>query len=372
MTKILYISNWKESSGWSTAARNYLLALHRAGANVVARNFNVLGNRAQLSQELLDIEAKSGYGADIVVQHVLPHFFVKHGGVKNVGFLAIETNSIKYSGWVNRINSCLDELYVFNSASVLIAKNSGVTIPVKYIPHTFDMVQYQGQFEPLKLPVLDNNFIFYCIQEFSRRKNLSAIIKAFNSEFRRNEPVSLLIKTHLPGSTNEHSQKFITNLITEIKKGLRIYPNDNNYHNEIIVTDHLSDQDILRLHASCDCFVLTSYGEAFAQTAFEAMAMGNAVVSNRIYGVTDYLKDENSYLVNNFETPCFGAIDTLNNLYTGHDTWNEVDILDLRKQMRKAYENETLRDKKIQEGINTSYEFDYQVIGQNLKEMLVG
>ena len=36
--KILYIAHYKESSGWSVAAKEHILALDNAGIDVVSRN----------------------------------------------------------------------------------------------------------------------------------------------------------------------------------------------------------------------------------------------------------------------------------------------------------------------------------------------
>jgi hypothetical protein len=44
---ILYIGHYKESSGWSQAAIDYILALDAAGENVVCRNITLTNDSVE-------------------------------------------------------------------------------------------------------------------------------------------------------------------------------------------------------------------------------------------------------------------------------------------------------------------------------------
>src|ERR1019366_4544938 len=52
-----------------------------------------------------------------------------------------------------------------------------------------------------------------------------------------------------------------------------------------------------RLYASADCFVLPTRGEGFGLPAIEAGACGLPVITTNYSGQTDFLTNDNSYLL---------------------------------------------------------------------------
>lgn len=345
-----------------------MLALDSVGVDVVPRALRL--NRAghEPPARLLELEAKSARGCDVVVQHLLPHDYTYNGRLAlNVAMYATETSDFRASCWADRINA-MDRAIVFNQQSATASRRSGVRVPIHVVPHATDVARFQRSYEPLDLlkgTRERGEFNFYFIGEFTRRKNLLALLKAFHSEFDPSEPVNLVIKTG--GATLEQVRGFSH----EVKKGLKLHGgNTDRYKEEIVAADRLTDEEMLRLHAGCDCFVMPSYGEAHCIPAFDAMAMGRTPIVTACTGFLEYVSDETGWLVDCREEPVFGVTDTFQDLFVGTESWASADVLHLRRCMREAYARPGLRQEKAARGIARAYDFSHEVVGSLLKRAL--
>ena len=97
------------------------------------------------------------------------------------------------------------------------------------------------------------------------------MIKAFHLEFHAVEPVSMVIKTNKYGLSPDECAGEVKSLCDQVKSDLKLYPSLDDYKEDLIITDFLSQEDLYRLHSGCDCFVMPSYGEAWCIPAFDAM-----------------------------------------------------------------------------------------------------
>lgn len=371
--KVLWVGNYQEASGWSQAGRDYILSLDAAGVNVVPRPLLITNSQGEVPERIKQLEQQSSQGCECVIQHTVPHLYDFNSRFKkNIGLYVTETSHFKRTTWASRIN-LMDEAWVCNYQQVQASKDSGVKIPIKVIPHATSIDRFQTKYETneyLKRQ-LRGNFTFYTIGEFSNRKNLTAILRAFHIEFHRNEPVSLVIKAHKSGMSPQQAYGAIANHCTAIKKGVKAYINPESYKTEIIITDRLTDKQILQLHATCDCFVQVSYGEGWSIPAFDAMAMGKTPIVSDSSGYKAYMTNSCGWMVPTHESPCFGIDDTFADMYTGYESVWAVDVSALRKAMREAYENRELREQKAVNGRNRAYEYSYARIGNIMKEALL-
>lgn len=360
--KILHISHSHEQSGWGDAIRNYQHAMINANLDVVSRPV-LLGPKIQLEPRLAELEQKSVAGCDIVIQHILPRYMSYNGNFKNIGMVILETKGIKNSTWINNIN-LLDEVWLPNSNSIL--DNNGINIPQYLVPHACNIDEYKIGYQ--RLPGIENVFNFYFVGEFSRRKNLAATLKAFHLEF-KHEPVNLILKLNKPGYTPSKLFNEVKQFCTKIKEGLKIHP--DNTISEIVITERLSRQDLLRLHRSCDCYVNSSYGEAWEQSCFDAMAMGNKILSSDNGGPKDYLKEyPYKYLIDGHLEPVFAAQDTVPELYTGQEQWFSIDVNYLRMLMRQMYEEKIDTTSQRDAGLICADNYSYTKIGNLIKDTL--
>ncbi len=359
--KILYISNYLEQSGYSEAARNYILALDSVGIDVVCRPLYLTGKTHEPNQKLKELQDKSLSGCTHVIQHTLPNYMSFNGNLRNIGLYASETDSFRDSVWASRLNT-MDEVWVINEQMKDAAIKSGVKRKISVVPHTLQIEKFQREYKLLKgLQKYkdEEKFIFYFIGEPTRRKNLAAILKAFHTEFDVSEPVELLIKT---SGQFEDAEKFCNDL----KAGLKL----NRTKDEIIVTEQLTDEEMMSLHAHCDCLVAPSYGEAWSIPAFEAMAHGRTPIVTGWGGPCDFLSNKEGWMVHYMLEPAFGMNDSFQDLYTGNELWASIDIPHLKECMRECYSNAGLRKEKSLNGIARAYDFSYENVGNLMKGIL--
>lgn len=378
---VLFLGVYLDETGWAKAAIDYILALDAAGVYVVPRPIKLNGARPILPDRLKELEGRSHDRVyDAVVQNILPPYFDYCGRIpRNIGLYCTETNRIDGYGWVPHIN-CMDDAWTYCDDSRQVSIDSGVTIPVHTVPTPADVAKYSRSYSPLSIrDKLRDSFIFYFIGEFQKRKNISALLRAFHTEFDVNEPVNLVIKTNVPGSTGTPYQdrEQVIFEINRVKEALKLYPSIEGYKQEVVLTGHYTDEEIMRLHASCDCFVCPSFGEAWNRPAFDSMALGKTPIVTGAGGFLQYLEVApdgsclQGWLVKSHKEPVFSMQNiSLPNMFTGRETWNAVDILDLMACMRAAYEDGPVRQGKSIGGRKRAHDFSYQKMGELMKEIL--
>jgi glycosyltransferase involved in cell wall biosynthesis len=351
---ILYIGPYREGSGWAEAAKRIILSLRETSHNVVIRPIRYNNHKVVLDDELLELESKSHLNYDIVIQNCLPHNFEYVGGTKNIGMWWSETNSYKVNQWANRIN-LLDRGIVFNDQMVDAARKSGVNIPLEtfIIPH-YDPGYYAKVYH-FNQPIIDTSkkYVFYNICEANRRKNIAALLIAFHTEFDPHEDVELVIKTDVD----------ISEICNKIKTELKLYCHNSYYKEEILISKRLPEAEICGLHQLADCIVSPSYAEGLCLPVYDALCFGNqAILPDTTWARELITSQAQVRMTPTREEPCFGMMTSFTDLYTGHDTWNSISIMDLRKRMRYAF----LEGKKK---IFPALKYSFKEAGKDLEEI---
>lgn len=367
MTKVLYIGNGNCSTGYGEAVRQMVLCMDSVGIDVVYRSLFLNSPRIELPERMKALEAKDDRNPDIVIQHTLPHFMEYNAGCgKNIGLFAYESSHFNNSLWPEKLN-CMDEIWAISNSQVKACESSGVKKPVKLVPHPCNVEKYQRNYEPMRFPQLQNKFVFYWVGEFNERKNLGAAIRAFHLEFDPDEPVEFLIKSGVPGKSNEESSNIINQYLKEIKENLKLYRNLNIYKKETLITQRLSEEDMMRLHKTGDSFICSSYGEAFCLPAADALGMGKPVIAHNL----DYIKHNYNGLVPQYNSvPVYGALQTFPDLLCGNENWDEVDIRSLKAHMRLMYQMKDKYAELSANAIDSVYDMSYEVVGQKIKGLL--
>lgn len=369
--KVLYVGAFRDGSGWSAAALDTLFALDAVGVDVVPRCIRLSQSNPPMPERYLHLESKDPRGADIVIQNILPFMMDYNGNFKrNIAYYFIETSNFISSNWAEFINT-LDEAWVPCAMNHASSIDSGVRVPIRVMPCACDIEKYAKHYNPLPLrDQLKDSFIFYLIGEGTRRKNIAAVVKAFHLEFDPSEPVELLIKTSMPGIKPDAVKARMIHDSQIIKEGLNLYSDPRHYKREMFLTERMSDEGIMRLHATGDCFVLPSYGEGWGVPIFDAMAMGKTPITTNWGAVKEYMSNGTGWLVPGHMEPVFGMQSVHGNLYTGHQDWCLVDVRGLQRAMREAYENSSLRMTKSLNGFDRACDFSYETVGKTMKRRL--
>lgn len=341
--KVLFIGHYKDgNSGWATAAKNYILAMDSVGIEVVPRCVRLNQMAApNVPDRILELEKRDAKGCDVVVQNVLPHFLEYHGEFrKNIAITFLESSNVIASNWHSNLQ-LMDDVIVSDIGSCRALHNSfgrGKRPGIFDLPIPIEVNRFiapHDDYEPLPIPELSDKCVFYYIGEFSRRKNLGCLIKAFNTAFSPNDNVALVLKVNKPGVGPQDLRANVLKFCEEVKNALKI----PRFFSEIVIADDLSEEQILRLHRTCDVFVSPSHGEAFCIPAIEAIGMGNRVVVTENTGPAKFVNFTNGCTVRATDEPCFGAIDTaFPFLLTGYEDWKEPSVNSLRESLRNEYQ----------------------------------
>jgi glycosyltransferase involved in cell wall biosynthesis len=372
--KVLFIGCYRDGTGYGHAAADYILALDAAGVDVACRPLKLNNHDYQPNQRILELENKVCRGPDIVIQHTLPHLMEYCGKIPtNLALFASETSHFRGSSWAAALNN-MDGVIVINEQMAGACRKSGVEGPILRVPHATDISRFEKSYEPLpELQPLktDGGFVFYTIGEMHRRKNLAALLKAYYLEFNQEDNVSLVVKTWKDGSSNQELDKHIRAFNEQIIKGLKIHGSqEDRFPSVVFLLDRLTEEGMMRLHASCDVFVQPSYGEAWSIPAFDAMAMGKTPIVTDCTGYQEYVDNDNGWLVTTHREPCFGMTETFADLYKGDEEWWSVDVPALRRAMREAYRDASLREEKAVCGLERAYDFSHQAVGDGFKRVL--
>jgi len=271
--KALFISHYNEGSGWSNCGIDLIKSMHRSGIDTVCRSIRLGAARPLADEEISTLESKSLSNIDVCIQHVLPHHFVKTNKFKkNIGYFVAESTNINSVSWFNNLE-LMDEIWVPNQTLQQSLVSSGFKKKIRVIPHAFDLSKYSKNYGKVDFGNNKHKFKFYFIGDLNDRKNIVSIIRSFHSEFHASEQVALVLKIKRHGTNPQDVQKYIGNLCRSIKEQMRLYPNINQYHKELVITEEIDNNHINMLHSSCDCFIGPTHGEGWFIPAFDACAL---------------------------------------------------------------------------------------------------
>jgi glycosyltransferase involved in cell wall biosynthesis len=366
--KSVYIAPFKDGTGYSKAAIEYIMALDSVGVDVVPRAIRMTPTDGPVPDRINELEKLDVDNVDVIIQHNLPDNFVYKNGALNVGIFAYETSGFPNTNWKAHLR-LMDKIIVsceHQKGAIVNTCGSKMADKVSVVPHALDTDKFDKTYEKLDFGLAKNTFKFYTISEFNRRKNLAALLAAYYSEFDASENVALVVKTHVGSRNGADGSNVVKNLIAEIKNGIRRFVSVSRYPRVIILTDYLDDEEINQIHTSCDVFVTASHGEAFCIPAFDALGFGKQVIAPNYSVFKDYPEFFN--LVDGVEAPVFGVVNAPPKLYTADELWFNPNIKDLAKTMRSLYDNKDSAVGDLKDVIKSM--FSRQAIGTRFKQVL--
>ena len=360
---VLYVGNYRDGTGYGQAAEDYILSLDSVGVNVVCKPLIFNNNKHIPHKRIIEIEKRSCANYDIVVQHTLPiHMQYDSRFSLNVALFSHETDSFVMSGWKEKINN-MDICVVSNNDNLKSCIKSDVKIPTYVVHQARDFSIYNKNYKKLEEIInntFSNDFIFYTIGEKTRRKNLTSLLKAYFLEFRENESVCLIVKT------DDSEEEDFFKYCKSIASGLNIV----NHPRVFLISKRLTDNDIFRLHSSCDAFVQCSYGEGWSIPAFDALGFGKTPIVTNCTGYKEYLDESVAWMVDCYKEPVFNTDRLDSGMMHGSEFWWTVDINELRKKMRECYSEQGQREERKEKSLDRAYEFCHEKIGENFLKVL--
>jgi glycosyltransferase involved in cell wall biosynthesis len=323
---IRYVS-WVGTSGYAVAAQGYLLSLLHAEAELgwtplfpndprtggwsqaesteaakqeIAALCTDEGNPTSYNgsavRELIDnVPADT---ADAAIIHIVPEAWSAHRRSEGltIGNTVWETDKLP-AHWPPLLNS-VDGIIVPCTMNREVMVSCGVTVPVHVVPHVaprFPTAPTSSECEAFRehLGIPRDHTVFYCIDLWDPRKAPYKTIAAFLDAFDGDDDVTLIVKTseYGPRSGAEAGYEPTDGLIAQLT-GARQRP-----ANIVTIRGDVPRRAIELLHAVGDCYVSLTHGEGWGIGSYEAVALGNPVVTTGWGGTLDYLGTDWPYLI---------------------------------------------------------------------------
>lgn len=280
----------------------------------------------------------------------------------SIGRTMFETDSLPLS-WTHILNE-MTEIWVPSEFNLETFANAGVKhTKIKVIPEPLDENIYNPHNVIHPYPLKESrSFKFLSVFDWSTRKGWEILLRAYFEEFKEDEDVSLILKVSKINEPNTNPYTKINELIKKL--GLKKVPH---FH---IIQDILSQEDIVRLYAACNCFVLPSRGEGWGRPYMEAMAMELPTIGTRWSGQQAFMKEDNSFLIN-----IEGLVPVDPNgmppHFHGH-CWAEPSIDHLKELMRYVYNHPAEAKQKGVEARRYLFpRFSRQTIGQQIYQQMI-
>jgi len=244
-----------------------------------------------------------------------------------IGRTMFETDRLP-EGWVDRLNK-MDLIWVPTSFARAVFEGGGVDAKrLRVVPEAVDT----ALFDPTKHAALDvmaadSRYKFLSVFKWEERKGWDILLRAFLAEFPSPDSgAALYIRTTAYHSDSEFEER----VATFARETLKMAP-DAPLSHIIILKDELPLQDLPRLYAGADCFVLASRGEGWGRPHIEAMAMGVPTMATNWSGNTEFMKEHNSFLI-----PIDGLVPVREGAFKGH-LWADPSVDGLRRLLRSVF-----------------------------------
>ena len=328
----------RDSSGYADEARHFLFALDMAGIEVAARELRwndkvttLPPARQRVLQRLLTRPAQVEKAVQVC--HILAPLFQRDPLARaNVGRTMFETDRLP-PAWVDACNQ-MDAVWVPSAFNVQTFTKAGVHPgKLRVVPGAIDLARYNPRCVPLRVTGA-RGFNFLSVFDWTLRKGWDTLLQAYVEEFRADEDVALILKTHSSlGCTGEQLMEFMTAYIADaLGRDLNRIP-------DIILQDtNVPDAQMPNLYRAADCYVMPSRGEGWGRPYMEAMAMGLPVIAVGWSGQTAFLNAANSLVLDYTlqEVPSEAWRETPT--YEGHK-WAEPSRPHLRQLLRRSFED---------------------------------
>jgi len=331
--RVIWQAPFFDRSGYADEARQFVLGLAGAGHPVRALPVHWSQSRVELPPDealtlarLTRVLDPVGDGPAVGVFHALPELYRPAVGAHlHVIRTMFETDRIP-EGWVGVLNRT-HRVWVPGSFNVETFAASGVDPErLAVIPSPIDGARFSRGVEPLEIPGR-RGFNFLSVLDFNLRKGWDILVRAFAETFGPDADVALILKVwSYRGLSPAEVRRRICELL-----GRDLPPNIILYFSDIPA------QEMPRLYAAADAFVLPTRGEGFCRPAAEAMATGRPVIVTGWGGHRDFATPETAFLVDYRLVPVPEKAVKEVALYRGH-RWAEPSAEHLKALMREVVE----------------------------------
>ena len=208
----------------------------------------------------------------------------------DVGVTAALETTFAPPEWVSKCNLMKHILVVSEHAKKNLKNTKdengvGISTPITVIPFghddTIDCIDIYSDMN------ITTEFNFLSVLQLAPRKNFDNMLRWFVEEFKDDETVGLVVKTHMQNNStlDRHATKNrIKALLDSVnsKRKCKIY----------FVHGNLTEQEMTSLYNPeyIDCYITATHGEGFGIPVFNAACSGIPIIATNWSGHLDFLK----------------------------------------------------------------------------------
>lgn len=320
MISVNYYGEVFSTSGYGTAVRAYVHALHTAGVRV-----SVTGAGRppqQLEDELIGSLAGRDPNADFTIMHAIPSFWPRWAyTARNVIAITVWEADPIPPVWHRALSSAVD-VWVPCAFNVR-AFGEALGVEPFCLPYALPAHSAVACIDASFLGLDRNDFVSYSIFDWQHRKNAHGMIEAFLLAFPNECDAVLVLKTI--ASAAGEAQGVLEQIRLKTHSRGRV----------ILRCEPFDQAQINALHERGDCYLSLHRGEGWGYPLFEAAAQGTPVVGSAQGGPLDFLDPTRHKLV-----PCRDqAVQEPYFLFTRDMRWGEPDLSAAATALRWVYEH---------------------------------
>jgi len=356
MADVSYHGPIFDYGGYARMNRYYALELSKK-PNINLR-VDAMNSRVDLEpealQEIKSLDSSISEDAIRIFGCTAPIF--NWGGYK-VLYTMMETR-LAHEQYVDRCNLA-NELWVPTKWCIDSFRESGVRTNMHYMPIGVDFNIYNEQQQPLDFGGRVNGFVFVSVFGWSMRKGYDVLLRSYLEEFSSKDDVTLLISSRYFGSVDEDKKQIIRKDIERISNSVK----KKNKPKVVLFGDLMPDEMMGNLYNTCHCYVCPSRGEGQGLPPMEASMCGLPVISSAVTGLSDFIKEDNSYVIPHSGWGQQPDINWISYFYEGQELaqFDDNSIQATQAHMRNVYENydkAKVKNRKLQKLIRREYSWD--------------
>ncbi len=329
-----------------------------------------------LVKEILQASTNQKQFYDITIQNQLPNEWNPFLGLYNVGVTAgVETDRCN-PAWIDAVNRMQLVIVPSEHTKQTFLNTGKVKTPIVVVPESFPDSFLTGD-ECVELPELDalkTKFNFLVVGTMTgnnpenERKNIAYTMKWVAEQFKDNEDVGLIVKSSL-GRNTHLDRLMLQNIQTQMISQFGLtsgFPKFYLLHGEM--TD-LEMKSLYR-HPKVKALLNLSRGEGFCLPALEAASQGLPVIATGWSAHTEFL-GLGKYIKVDYKLQEIHPSRVDNQIFMQGTSWAYPDEQDVKKRLRKFYENPSIPREWAQDLQKTIRErFSFSAIAKKYSEVL--
>jgi glycosyltransferase involved in cell wall biosynthesis len=356
-------------SGYGTAARAYIHALHNADLNLSIFDCDKQAKRAILDPLVASLQDRE----------IAPELYIGHTEPTNTACMESVLNRlVVLTTWeanilppraVEGLNKVL-EVWVPCRYNLEVFQRQ-LDTPVFQIPHPVRVAYptcLSREEVNFRLGLKDDDYVFLAVATWQERKNLPGIIEAFVRAFSGSPKVKLLIKTCFTFTRVEDAVKETAMAIQRANPGGAFQAEE-----QIKVFDKFWPEEMVAaLMQRADCYLSLHSAEGWCYPLFDAACNGTPVIATGYSGPMDYLDAQHHRLVRYDLTQCDTSRQPSYFTFTPEMVWAMPDLAHAAELMRDVYDHQEQAVQQAQVGADLLKEkFSHQAIGEMAQQRLL-